>query len=150
MLLGKVVDELLDEDRLANAGAPKEASLAATDVGLEKVDGLDASLEDLGLRGELVEGGSGVVDGVILHVIGDRLPVDGLTHDVPHAAQRRGTNGHHHGVPGVLDAKPALQAVGRGHSNGADDVVGKLGLDLEHRLHAPDGRVIVDEKCRID
>jgi peptide chain release factor 1 len=63
VLLGKVVDELLDQDGLADASAAKEAGLAATDIRLEKVDGLDAGLEDLGLGGELVEGGRGVVDG---------------------------------------------------------------------------------------
>ena len=55
MLLGEVVDELLNKHRLANAGATEQTRLAATDVGLEQVNGLDAGLEDLGLRGELVE-----------------------------------------------------------------------------------------------
>ena len=90
------------------------------------------------------------MNGIILHVVGDGLTVDGLAHYVPDAPKGRGTNGHHHGVPGVLDAKPALQAVGRRHGDGANDVVCQLGLDLEHRLHASDGRVIVNEKCRVN
>ena len=63
MLLGEVVDELLNQNGLADAGATEQTRLAATDVGLEQVDGLDAGLEDLGLGGELVKAGSRVVNG---------------------------------------------------------------------------------------
>ena len=55
VLLGDVVDELLDEHRLAHAGAAEEADLAALHVGREEVDDLDAGLEDLLGRVELVE-----------------------------------------------------------------------------------------------
>ena len=64
MLLGEVVDELLNQNGLADAGAAEQARLAATDVGLKQVDGLDAGLDDLGLGGELVETGRCMVDGV--------------------------------------------------------------------------------------
>ena len=48
MLLGEVVDQLLNQNRLANASAAKQARLATADVGLQQVDGLDARLKDLG------------------------------------------------------------------------------------------------------
>ena len=47
MLLGDVVDELHDDDRLADAGAAEQAGLAALGVRREQVDDLDAGLEDL-------------------------------------------------------------------------------------------------------
>ena len=56
VLLGDVVDQLLDEHRLAHAGAAEEADLAALHVRGEEVDDLDAGLEDLLGRAELVEG----------------------------------------------------------------------------------------------
>ncbi len=49
VLGGDVADQLLDEDRLADAGAAEEADLAALGVGREQVHDLDAGLEDLGL-----------------------------------------------------------------------------------------------------
>ena len=55
VLLGDVVDQLLDEHRLAHAGAAEEADLAALHVRGEEVDDLDAGLEDLLGRVELVE-----------------------------------------------------------------------------------------------
>ena len=55
VLLGEVVDELLDEDRLADAGAAEQADLAALGVGREQVDDLDAGLEHLGGRGEVLD-----------------------------------------------------------------------------------------------
>src|SRR4029078_5376306 len=52
---GEAGDQLLDDDGLADAGAAEEAGLAAAHQGAEQVDDLDAGLEQLGLRGELVE-----------------------------------------------------------------------------------------------
>lgn len=90
-----------DQNGLADAGAAEQTCLAAADVGLEQVDGLDAGLEDLGLGGELVETGRCMVDGVELLHLGHGLAVDGLAHDVPNAAERLGTNGHLHGLTGI-------------------------------------------------
>ena len=53
MGLGDVVDQLLDEHRLADAGAAEQADLAALGVGREQVDDLDAGDQDLRL-GRLV------------------------------------------------------------------------------------------------
>ncbi len=88
VLLGEVVDELLNQNGLADAGAAEQTRLAATDIGLEQVNGLDAGLEDLGLGGELIEAGRSVVDGVELLHLGHGLTVDRLAHDVPNAAER--------------------------------------------------------------
>ena len=45
--LGDVVDQLLDDHGLADAGAAEQADLAALGVGREQVDDLDAGDEDL-------------------------------------------------------------------------------------------------------
>ena len=55
VLLGDVVDQLEDENGLADAGAAEEAGLAALGVRLEQVDDLDAGLEHLDAGGLLVE-----------------------------------------------------------------------------------------------
>ena len=66
MRLGDVVDQLHDEDGLADARAAEQADLAALGVGREQVDDLDAGLEDLRLgrllgigRRRLVNGAPG-------------------------------------------------------------------------------------------
>ncbi len=71
--------------------------------------------------------------------LGHRLAVDGLAHDVPDAAERLGANGHLHGLTGIGGDEAALQAVGRGHGDGADDAARKLALDLEDRHGVTDG-----------
>ena len=50
VLAGDVVDQLLDQHGLADAGAAEQADLAAADVRGDQVDHLDAGLEDLDLR----------------------------------------------------------------------------------------------------
>ena len=62
VLLGEVVDELLDEHGLAHAGAAEQADLAALRVGREQVHDLDAGLEHLGRRGQVLDGRGGAVD----------------------------------------------------------------------------------------
>ena len=57
VLRGDVVDQLLDQHRLAHAGAAEEADLAALHVRREQVDDLDAGLEDLGRRRERSKAG---------------------------------------------------------------------------------------------
>src|SRR6185295_11907053 len=53
VLFSDVVDELLDDDGLADAGAAEEADLAALHIGFEQIENLNAGLEDL-RRGLLV------------------------------------------------------------------------------------------------
>jgi hypothetical protein len=99
--LGDVVDELLDEHGLADAGAAEEADLAALSVGGEQVDDLDARLEDLDLRRLIDELRRIAVDGRTLGVDGAGL-VDGLADDVEDAAEALLADGHHDGLARVL------------------------------------------------
>ena len=47
MLLGDVVDQFLNDDGLADAGAAEQTDLAALQKRLDQVDDLDAGLEHL-------------------------------------------------------------------------------------------------------
>ena len=82
MGLGDVVDELLNEDSLADTGTAEETNLASTGVRGEQVDDLDTGLEDLG-RGRLVDvrGRVGVdregLDGLDRATLVDRLADNG-------------------------------------------------------------------------
>ena len=57
-----VVDQLLDQDRLADAGAAEQADLAALGIGFQQVDDLDAGLEDLDGRALVLKGRGLAVD----------------------------------------------------------------------------------------
>ena len=62
MLLGDVVDEFGDENRLAHAGAAEQADFAAARIGLEQVDDLDAGLKRFDSRRQILETWSGAVN----------------------------------------------------------------------------------------
>ena len=62
VLLGDVPDQLLDDDRLADAGAAEDADLAALLERADEVDDLEAGLEDLDLGGLVLEGRRVAVD----------------------------------------------------------------------------------------
>ena len=149
MLHGNVVDQLHDDDRLADAGTPEEARLAALHIGGEQVDDLDPRLEDLRLGLEVVEARRQAMDRPPLDwlVVGacDRtLLVDRLAEDIENPAQRRLADGHRDGAPRVHDIHAPLHAVGRAHRHGANlgaaDVLLHLGnqVDLAARFGLAD------------
>ena len=88
VLLGEVVDQLLDEDRLADAGAAEQADLAALGVGREQVDDLDAGLEHLGRRGEVLDRRRVAVDRPALLDLDVVALVDRLAEQVEDAPER--------------------------------------------------------------
>ena len=94
MLLGEVVDELLDEHGLADAGAAEQADLAALGVRREQVDDLDAGLEHLRRRREVLDVRGGAVDRPALLVLDVAGEVDRLAEQVEDAAERRLADGH--------------------------------------------------------
>ena len=110
-------------DGLAHAGAAEQTGLTALDERLDQVDGLDARLEDLGLRDQLVDtrepdGGwacSRVTSGMGFSSTGSPM-------HVPDAAQGLLAHGHHDGMARVRNLQAADQTVGRAHGDGADDV----------------------------
>ena len=133
VLHGDVVDELHDDDGLADAGAAEQADLAALQVRLEQVDDLDARLEHLQLGRLLLE----------------RRRAAGESASAPSAATGRsgkstgspstfstrpsvsGPTGIEIGPPSVLGRHAALQAVGRLHRDRAHAVLAEVLLDLD-------------------
>ena len=142
---GDVVDQLLDQDRLADAGAAEEADLAAAYERGEQVDDLDAGLEDLDLRREVARTSGGS------RWIGQRSTssavaplVDRLADDVPDPAERRVADGHADRRAGVDDVDAAREAVGRVHGDGADAVVAEVLLHLgDQRRRRRRGRISI-------
>lgn len=112
MGLGNVVDELLDEDGLADSGSTEESNLSSTRVGGEEVDDLDAGLEDLG-RGRLVDELWRVgVDRAHGDTDDGSTLVDRLTDDVHDATEAGGADGDEDGRAGVDDSLATDETLG--------------------------------------
>jgi hypothetical protein len=109
--LGDVVDQLLDDDGLADAGAAEEADLAALHERGDQVDDLDARLEDLRLGLEVDELGALAVDGPAQRIGRDvGAVVDRLAEHVEDAAQRGRADGHGDRAAGVRTGMPRTTA----------------------------------------
>ena len=136
VLLGEVVDQLLDEDRLADAGAAEQADLAALGVRRQQVDDLDAGLEHLGGRGELLDGRGGPVDRPALLDLDWVALVDRLAEQVEDPPERDAADRHGDRAAGVDHVGAARDAVGRVHGDRAHAVVAQVLLDLAHEVGA--------------
>ena len=152
VLLRDVVDQLLDEDGLAETRASEEPDLPALHEWRDQVDDLEARLEDLHLGREVPEGRGVAMDRPPLDVVGDRPRlVDRVARHVPEAAERRCPDGHRDGIAGVDADGSAREPVGRVHGDGADSVVAQMLLHLrDQRASGTVGDRDVDAKGVVD
>ena len=135
MLGGDVADQLLDEDGLAHAGAAEQADLAALHVRREEIDDLDAGLEDLDARNQVLEVRRVAVDRPALAALDVlALAVDHGAEDVEDPAQRRVAHRDRDRRARVHDVDAAGEPVGRVHGDGAHAVVAEMLLDLGDQL----------------
>ena len=77
------------QHRLAHPRAAEWTAFTAALQRHEHIDGLDASLENLGLCGTLGQWRGRVMDGSPLHISGIRLSVDGVAEYVEHPGNNR-------------------------------------------------------------
>ena len=119
VLGGQVADQLLNDDRLADARAAEQADLAAAQVRFQKIDDLDAGLEHLQLGGLLVERRRRAMNRVALCRVHRTHLVHRLADHVQHAAQRLLAHRHGHRLAQALGVHAANQAVGRLQRDGA-------------------------------
>ena len=153
MLHGDVVDELHDDDGLADAGAAEEPDLAALQVRLEQVDDLDARLEHLQFGRLLLERRRRAVNRPpLLRRHGAIRKVHRLAEHVHDATERLGPDGHRDGPAEILGLHAALQAVGRLHRDRADAVLAQVLFDLDDEVDlvgaglADDAHGVVDRR----
>lgn len=133
MGLGDVVDQLHDQDGLADAGTAEQSDLTSLGVRGQQVDDLDAGDEDLLLHTHLHELGRFGVDGGS-QVGRDRASlVDGLADDVDDASQGFGTDWDTDGRACVGHALSTDQTFGTVHGDGADGVFSQVLGDFQHQ-----------------
>jgi hypothetical protein len=150
MPLGDVVDELHDDDRLADARTAERADLAALGEGTDEVDDLDAGFENL-RGGILVSERRGLaMDGVALLHDGRGLVVDGVTGHVEDAPENFLTHGDRDRGIGVGDIHAAAQAVGAGHGHAADPAVAEVLLHFADEPRLLAAKIVVDLKRVVD
>ena len=150
VLQGDVVDQLHDDDGLADAGAAEQPDLAALQIRLEQVDDLDAGLEHLELGGLLLECRRGPMDRPVL--LGVDRPigeVHRLAEHVQHAAERRRADRHRDRRAGVAHPHAALHAVGRLHRHRAHAVLAQVLLHLGDDVDLLAGRQRRDDANRV-
>jgi hypothetical protein len=130
-VLGDALDHLLDQHRLAHAGAAEQADLAADHVRGEQVEDLDAGLQHLGLALELVERRRLAVDAP--QVAGDLQVglVEAVAQRVEDVALDLVADRHGDRTAEVGDLLAADQAVGGLHRDGAHQVVAQVLGDLQ-------------------
>ena len=132
VLHGDVVDQLLDDDGLADAGAAEQPDLAAAQVRLEQVDDLDArsrtsAARSTGPRATAPRGGSTSAPSTLIGRSGKSTGSPSTFMTRPSVA---GPTGIEIGAPVSIAAHPALHAVGRLHRDRAHAVLAEVLLDL--------------------
>ncbi len=142
MGLGHVVDQLHDQDGLADAGAAEQADLAALGVRREQIHNLDAGDQDLGLGGLVDVRRCRSVDRAPLGGFDRAGLVDRLAHHVHDTAQGRFAHGHGNRLAAVDHFLAAHQTFGGIHGNGAHGVLAEMLGNFEHEAVA----VIVGHK----
>ena len=131
MGLRDIVDQFLDEDGLAHAGAAEQADLAALEVRLQQVDDLDAGEKDL-LRGrKILELRRFAVDRERILPGEGAHAVDGLAHDVHDAAADLRAHRHRNRGTRGQGFHPAAQSVGGIHGDAPDRVLADVLLHLD-------------------
>ena len=113
MGFGDVVDQLLDQHGLADAGAAEQADLAALGVRREQIDDLNAGDQDLGLGGLIDIGGSRRVYRPLLRGLDRAGLVDRLAHHVHDTSERFVAYRDGDRLAGVDYVLAAHQAFGR-------------------------------------
>src|SRR5690606_12218169 len=129
--LSDVVDELLDENGLADASAAEQADLAALGVRSEQVDDLDAGDEDCRLGRLLDILRSRSVNAANFARLDRAALVDRLADDVDDAAEHLRADRNRDRTTGVAHRLAADETFGRVHSDGADDVLAEVLRNLE-------------------
>ena len=133
VLHGDVVDELLDKDGLADACAAEQTDFAALRVRLQKIDDLDAGLEDLDGRVLLVKRRSFSVNAFVRLGCGNGFAaVDGIAEHVEHAAERVFAHRHFDGFARSLNLHTAGKTLTAGKHDAADRVVTHMLGNLHH------------------
>ena len=136
MSLGYIVDKLLDEHGLADAGTPEEADLAALEIGFEQVDDFDSGIKHLLGSREVGEFGRLAVNREGVVGLEGTEAVDRVARDIHDPAPDLGAHRHGDRRAGGRDFQPPAEAVRRIHRHAAHGVLAYVLLNFKYKLLA--------------
>ena len=146
---GDVSDELLDENRLAEACATEESDLSTLVEGDHQVDDLQSGLEEFDLGGLLLKARRLAVDRHPPGIGGDhRAVVDRVSEEVEHSAQGQIANGHRDRRSLVDSFHAPHETVGGAEGNHTNGVVAEVLGDFASEVDSLGG--VLDEDGVID
>ena len=140
MLLCDVVDQLHDDNGLADACAAEQTDLAALGERRDQVNDLDAGFEDLGRGLLLLVGRRRTMDRPALLALDRRLVVHRLTEQVEDTSEVLVAYRHRDRAAGIDCLHAAHQAVGGFHCDAAHGIL----TDVLRNLDRDDLTVVVD------
>ncbi len=137
VLLGDVVDQLHDQNGLADTGAAEQADLTATGIRSEQVNNLDAGFKCLNSRGLFHETRRGTMN-FPFHIGTNRTGfVNRLTDHVQDAAEGLGTNRHNDLLAGIEHLLTADQTVGTVHGDGPNRIFTQMLGNFQNQVPLP-------------
>src|SRR5439155_6705712 len=134
MFHGDVVDQLLDDNSLANARAAKCADFAAFCKWANKIDDLDPSFQDLCRCVLLCERRRRPMDWVTLRVVHRATVINHVASDVKKPTKHGLAYRYADRTASIGHAHSALQPFGGRHGDGANPAVAKMLLHFERQL----------------
>ena len=135
MELGDVVDQLHDDDGLADAGAAERANLAALQEGADQIDDLDPGGQHFRRRRLIRERRSGAMNRVVLLGLDGSPFVDRVAGHVEHSAHHPVADRHRDRPAAVGDAVATLEPFGSGHRDRAHPAVAEVLLHFQRQRH---------------
>ena len=148
MLLADVADELLNDDRLADARAAVSADLTALGKGGNQIHDLDAGFEDFNLRCLVLECRGLAVDRPGVARLDLFEVVQRLAKRVEEPAERGVAHGNGDGLAGVNGVNAAHEALSRAEREAAHPVVADVLLDLKNQTLVVDAGLKRIVYCR--
>ena len=159
MSLCDVVDEFLNQHRLADTGTSEQTNFSTTCIRCKKVDNLYTSLQDLG-GGRLVNEWRGVsVDGRKFNTLDGATFVNGFANDIHDPSEGCRADGNHDRSTSVNNFCTSDKTFCTIHGNGTYRVLTQVGRDLEDETTTAEilylqgienGRKVVGVKLNID
>jgi len=150
MSLGDVVNQLHDDDGLADAGAAEESDLSALHEWRDEVDDLDTGLKDFCLGLEVRELRGRSVNWPPFDTRRNLRPiVDGVAKHVQNSAERSLANRNPDRPAGILDAHSAYDGVGRRHRDCANLIASDVLLHFHGDVDVSAGIGLLADAKRI-
>ena len=134
MALGNIVNQLHNQNRLADAGAAEQADFAAFCIRLEQIDNLNAGGQNLGLGRLVDKRRRRKVNRVIMLGLDVAAAVYRFADNVNDAPEQIRSDRHLNRRAGIHHVLTADQTVGTVHGNTADNVFAQMLRDFQHQI----------------